>query len=157
MYSISFRNAPKGNLKALRSATNWALERLLGKRIAETVDVRVKFVDNLLSKELTYGDLEDHGDRFYTIRIDNGGSLTRLQVFRTLMHELVHLKQYVKGELHDYCYNINMVRWKRSKIDVMKTDYINQPWEKEAYKMQKILTKQWAQEENYSQFLRKRH
>ena len=50
---------------------------------------------------------------------------------KTLLHELWHIYQHVKGELKD----------KRGKrlwkvIDHSKTDYKNQPWEIEALKMQ---------------------
>lgn len=51
-----------------------------------------------------------------------------------LAHELVHAKQFIKGELHP-----SLQTW--CKEDHSKTPYRRQPWEKEAYKLEKKLVK----------------
>jgi hypothetical protein len=53
---------------------------------------------------------------------------------RTLLHELWHLYQHVKGALRD----------KRGKrywrgIDYTETDYSDQPWEQQAFQMEDVL------------------
>ena len=53
---------------------------------------------------------------------------------RTLLHELWHLYQHVKGSLRD----------KRGKrywrgIDHTETDYSDQPWEQQAFQMEDVL------------------
>ena len=56
-----------------------------------------------------------------------------------LAHELVHAKQFIKGELHPTLY-----KWKKFKKDYAKTPYFKQPWEKEAYLMEdKIFNQFW--------------
>tara|TARA_B110000503_G_scaffold85316_1_gene129716 strand:+ start:805 stop:993 length:189 start_codon:yes stop_codon:yes gene_type:complete len=50
----------------------------------------------------------------------------------TLAHELVHVKQFARGELSD-----NLQYWKGK--DCSDTDYWKQPWEKEARRLQKKL------------------
>lgn len=46
---------------------------------------------------------------------------------KTLAHEMVHLKQYAKGEL-----NIFLNKWHKQKIDTTAIPYEELPWEKEA-------------------------
>jgi hypothetical protein len=54
-----------------------------------------------------------------------------------LAHELVHAKQFIKGELHP-----NLNRWK--SLDYSNTAYSRQPWEKEAYLLEdKLLETYW--------------
>jgi len=159
--TISIRGAPKGTLRAYRSAIRWCLGKLLGKRLADVTTVDVFFIKNLNVKEFVYGDCELDDDNFpprlFKIRIDHGQEITRFQQFKTIFHELVHLKQFSKGELYDYQKQENITRWKRKKIDIIKTDYENLPWEKEAYKLQNELIREWAKETNYYKFIHKRN
>jgi len=62
-----------------------------------------------------------------------GRKLTFMEQMQTLAHELVHVKQYFRNELSygetgDFC-------WKKRNAGGYK--YENQPWEKEAFKMEK--------------------
>ncbi len=49
---------------------------------------------------------------------------------KTLAHELVHVRQYVRNELND-----EMNTWKGRKVDSDAIDYDDQPWEVEANKL----------------------
>ena len=57
---------------------------------------------------------------------------------KTLLHELWHIYQHVKGDLKD---RYGKRCWKG--VDHSKIDYENQPWEKEAVKMEKILYREY--------------
>ena len=58
----------------------------------------------------------------------------RENVIKTVLHEMVHVKQYAKGELKErYKYGHKQL-WKGK--DHSDTDYWDQPWEKEAYELQ---------------------
>ena len=56
-----------------------------------------------------------------------------------VLHELVHVKQQFKGELKE----INGIEkmWK-GEVHI-GIDYLNLPWEKEAYHMQEVLLKEY--------------
>jgi hypothetical protein len=54
------------------------------------------------------------------------------QTLITLAHEVVHLKQYAKGELTDQTTR-NNVRWKKREIDEQTIHYFDLPYEVEAY------------------------
>ena len=61
------------------------------------------------------------------------------EMMLNLAHELVHAKQFIKGELHP-----TLCKWKKFKKDYAKTPYFKQPWEKEAYLMEdKIFNQFW--------------
>lgn len=53
---------------------------------------------------------------------------------QTLAHEMVHLKQFAKGELND-----EHTKWKGNKIDAEAVDYHDLPWEIEASSYEYIL------------------
>ena len=61
------------------------------------------------------------------------------EMMLNLAHELVHAKQFIRGELHPTLY-----KWKKFKKDYAKTPNFKQPWEKEAYLMEdKIFNQFW--------------
>ena len=155
---LSIRNAPKGTLKQLRSAITWMSAHLLGNRLSEVISINVIFKKNLCRNEFILGDCSMDDDSFpprlFTIRVDS--SITRFQQFMTLAHELIHTKQFAKGEMYDYALRPELTRWKRRKINVEKTDYQNLPWEKEAYKLQRSLIISWAKETDNMEFIRKK-
>lgn len=47
----------------------------------------------------------------------------------TIAHEMVHIKQYVKGELNEH-----MSYWRGREIK-KELPYMEQPWEKEAFRL----------------------
>lgn len=52
----------------------------------------------------------------------------------TLAHEMVHVKQFARGELNE-----SLTRWKNKNHE--NTNYWNQPWEKEARRLQHKMVK----------------
>lgn len=63
----------------------------------------------------------------------------------TLCHECVHIKQYISKDYKQL--NGNFIEFKNKIIDCTKTNYLDLPWEQEAYKLEKGLA--YAQK-NYS-------
>lgn len=68
--------------------------------------------------------------RQYEIEISK--SLTGDNFITTVFHEMVHVKQYVRKELFSEC-NFYKTR----------DEYLNLPWEIEAYKTQETLLEEW--------------
>ena len=56
-----------------------------------------------------------------------------IEMMQTLAHEMVHARQFIRGELN----NQGGWAWKGRKADGF--DYENQPWEKEAFRLEKEL------------------
>ena len=54
------------------------------------------------------------------------------QILTWLAHEMVHLKQFVRGELFDY--ETGRVQWKTKSFG--RVHYEDSPWEREAYRLE---------------------
>lgn len=68
--------------------------------------------------------------RYFKIQVDK--RLHFMEMVSTIIHEMVHVKQYVYRELSD---NASAVKWK-SKACSYGMSYEDQPWEKEAFRLQ---------------------
>ena len=62
----------------------------------------------------------------------------------TVLHEMVHVKQYARGELKERYKAGHKQLWKNR--DYTEADYFDQPWEKEAYRMQEVLFKKYLKQ-----------
>ena len=68
-------------------------------------------------------------------RKSNGECLSFLEQMQTLAHEMVHVRQYIRGEL-SYG-SSGEFQWKKRSAGGYK--YENQPWEKEAIGLAEVL------------------
>jgi hypothetical protein len=59
--------------------------------------------------------------------IDN---LTRSEAMLVIAHEIVHIRQYLSSDL---IYENNVLIWKGEEIDADNLDYLDRPWEREAF------------------------
>jgi hypothetical protein len=66
-------------------------------------------------------------------------TLTKKETLLALAHEMVHLKQYAKGELKDIFRPAKMIKWHGDRYLTDGVDYWEQPWEIEAYGREKGL------------------
>lgn len=80
---------------------------------------------------------DNHCSREFQITIDK--TLTEEETLLALAHEMVHLKQYAKGELKDIFRPARMIKWRGERYLTDGVDYWEQPWEIEAYGREKGL------------------
>lgn len=68
------------------------------------------------------------------------------ELMTTVAHELVHVKQYVLGDLDAECFapSAGEVLWRGGELDTTNMDYWDYPWEIEAHGREKGLFIQWA-------------
>ena len=90
-----------------------------------------------------YCSMEDDKKRTFTIEIDK--TLKLRQLIRTIVHELVHVKQFARNEMVDRPIN-GRYRWK-SKTVPQNISYEEMPWEREASRLQEKLTDEFWREE----------
>jgi len=105
------------------------------------LDIMIEMSTDLYEKTRYYGLCEpiEWGQRPREFLIECDISRSFKQVLKTLAHEITHIKQLAKSELYDY-QTSHLIRWKNRKVDQdAYTRYRNIPWEKEAYRMEKIL------------------
>jgi len=103
---------------------HWCVKKLMPRLQKLEVEVAIKD-----TKELE-GYCVQCDDREYEIGIKRG--LPLYDLIATICHEMVHVKQYVRKEMdQDY-------RWKTRTISE-DTDYLELPWEKEAFRLEERL------------------
>ena len=121
-------------------------EVLLGKRMAKNIYLDIKLTNDLKKKEKAYGYCHIIDDslsrpREFMIELDASMKYSFDQILTWLAHEMVHLKQFVRGELFDY--ENGRVQWKSRTFG--RVHYTDQPWEKEAYRLEGYLYKEFAE------------
>ena len=137
--------------RAVGEAVTFYGEVLLGKRMANNVEVFVKLSKDLKKKEQAYGFCHITDDslskpREFMIELDASMKWSFDQILTWLAHEMVHLKQFVRKELWDY--ETGQVQWKSRTYS--RVHYDDQPWEKEAYRLESELYEmfeEWYYEE----------
>ena len=81
-------------------------------------------------------------NREFNLEIEK--TLTEDDFITAICHEMVHVKQFARGETKDV--NLFTKQWKGTDyISAYSTvdEYMTLPWEKEAYEMQEILLKKF--------------
>ena len=128
---LKFYNVPaKIKLDQLKLAANFYAEQLMHKNLIKNLEVRVCFSKN--DGNTTMWEDCNLRPREFTITLEHG--MGYRYTFLTLAHEMVHVKQYAKGELRDYISGgPSMSRWRDEKRDWSGTGYWDLPWEQDAY------------------------
>lgn len=116
---------------------------LLGKRLAKNIKVFLVFeqLPTIINALCQWED-DNHKCRSFVIILNK--KLNKKTTLISLAHEMVHVKQYARGELKDYLRN-NNVKWKNKVFCLDKVEYWSCPWEKEAYKNDKLLYEKFKQ------------
>ena len=139
-----YRNLRVGYHSPTQDAVTFVLNKFCP-RMTERILVQVRGDDRLLEKHNEYAyclyNVNDPAQREFSVVIDN--SLSGHTWIRTLMHELVHVKQYAKGEMMHYERDQSTIKWRQSKINVDKESYWDLPWEIEAHGREEGLTQQF--------------
>ena len=111
-------------------------EYLLGnnKKLYNNIKVTMHF-QKFEKGDLDYAccdwEYDNHRSRDFIITIDS--KLNKKETLLALAHEMVHVKQYAKGEMKDIFRPVRATKWFGEKYDADNMDYWEQPWEIEAY------------------------
>lgn len=104
---------------------------VMGERLAKNLDIEIVFEDQGKMAEGHCHPLDpDRCPRIFEIGINP--NLRRHKMLQCLAHEMVHVKQYARNELSA---ELITAKWqgKVYKITNSFEDYLNYPWEVEAY------------------------
>ena len=120
-----------------RDALLFYAKELLGPRLYKNITVTVSFEDlpNKFNALCNWVD-DNHVCREFFISVNK--KLNKKTLLITLSHEMIHIKQFARGELKDYLRE-DKVRWHGQVFCLKETDYWSSPWEKEAYENDSIL------------------
>lgn len=117
-------------------ATRWLGNKLVGKRLANKLGIEILLIPNLRRKENAYGlcspaDCERY-HREFDIKLDS--KLSQRSILEALCHEMVHVKQYARGELKErIAKSSTTTYWQGNKVLLDTIDYWDRPWEIEAH------------------------
>jgi len=145
----------KGSGKRKRAMVNSIVEYCIGKimpRLEGKLNIDIALIPRLIENEQLAGDCiwEDQSrdrPRNFTIRADSTQSLQSM--LETIAHEMVHVKQYARGELKDLARSPYLCKWKGKKFNFNSTHYYDQPWEIEAHGMERGLFIRWFVESDW--------
>jgi len=123
MNQITVVGSTKKNRIMAHNAVAWYIKNFMPRM--RTLDITV----NLTKLDGAYGYcMEGDTNREFEIEVDK--TLNEFDMAATIIHEMIHVKQYARRELQ---YKGNKTRWKKKwYVDI---DYEDQPWEKEAHRL----------------------
>ena len=148
VYINGYRSHNKALFDAINNAAWYYGLVLLGGRMARHVEVEIKLTKDLKKKEDAYGYCHITDDnlnkpREFMIELDASTKFDVGQILTWLGHEFVHLKQFVRGELFDY--ETGKTQWKSRVYNMANIIHDDQPWEKEAYRLEGVLYEEFAE------------
>ena len=131
---LHIKGSNQYNRKLVYRATWWYAEKLMSNRLMSGLEIDINLRKNLVDKEgcegtATWED-ENHRPKEFTIELDVTYSIRDALI--TLAHEMVHIKQWAKGEMYEYLKS-GLIRFHKTKFDVDNIDYWDYPWEVEAF------------------------
>ena len=147
LYIEGYRSHNKELYHAVSNAALYYGALLLGTRMLNNIYLDIKLTKDLKKKEQAYGFCHIIDDslsrpREFMIELDASMRHPFSQILIWLAHEMVHLKQFVRKELWDY--ESGRVQWKTRSYG--KVHYADQPWEKEAYRLESELYEMFEEE-----------
>jgi hypothetical protein len=132
MPHIEITGQIKGKAKVEQYVESLAKELGIGRMWSKVIFIRFKTKLDNESQGLCWGCKNEGYAEINIARTSNGDVIPYEMLMQTLAHEMVHAKQYIRGEHNGYS-----LSWKGAKPRNYK--YENAPWEKEAYKLEKAL------------------
>lgn len=131
------------------SIAEFSLKKLLPR--TQNLQVTIQLIPNLSAKHGVEGDCLPIDDectppKDFLVRIDS--TLPLRSMLSTVAHELVHVKQFSRGELYDSTVK-DRTRWQGEWLK-RTPDYYDLPWEIEAYGREVGLFVRWAEEKGYA-------
>lgn len=138
--------AKKVSRQQIRESAAFFCDHLLN-RLSKNVVVVIKLKNNLYKRTKCFGfatwtDDDARRDRHREFEIEMESNMGPVFMIRTIAHELVHVKQYARGELVDPCYGTYQ-KWQGAMYNEHLVGYKELPWEKEAMQLEKELYQMW--------------
>jgi len=127
------RKCSKKRHDAIMDAVMFACKQLMP-RVRKPFYINIRPIPKLTETQGVNGDCMDEEDREFTIRIDV--SLPLNEMISTILHEMVHVQQFLSGKLKQP--QPGKAVYKRVDND-WEMDYNDRPWEIEAHTKEKQL------------------
>jgi len=142
----------KDDLKKLRSLATFIVNKFFTKPKQKKLNIQVTFKKGLFDETNQFANCiweDQHYRPFdFTIQIDPNQKIQLL--LNSLAHELVHVKQWAKGEFYQLQRETNVYKFNGQRWNTDKVDYWDTPWEIEAHGRAIGLVVLWARENKLS-------
>jgi len=119
----------------LRYAAQYFLNELIPRK--RILDLSICVIPGFFAETGCFGECWQNDTHLFNIRLES--DLNRKDILTTLAHEMVHVKQFSRREL---CFGCGKDKW-FGKVYPLSTPYSQQPWEKEANRLEKTLYKSY--------------
>ena len=126
---ISIKGGSKTQKKYAKDIIRFCGAKLMSKRLAKSLNIKVHFVKGLLDKYNQAGNCMWEDDSYRP---------------KEFLHEMVHVKQFAKGEMRDLA-GAERVSYNGKRYELDKDDYFERPWEIEAHGRELGLFVRWAE------------
>ena len=143
---ISIKGGSKTQKKYAKDIIRFCGAKLMSKRLAKSLNIKVHFVKGLLDKYNQAGNCmwEDDSYRPKEFLLEIDADLKLRRVLQSVCHEMVHVKQFAKGEMRDLA-GAERVSYNGKRYELDKDDYFERPWEIEAHGRELGLFVRWAE------------
>lgn len=141
MNSVEVYGGKVKEREVIEATVAWCLKKMMPRM--RTLDIEVIILPEKNMKNAMGYCVHGETNREFELIIQKGLSLYNL--ISTVCHEMVHVKQYSRGELRSN--KFGKMKWK-AKIISDETSYMDLPWEKEAFKKEHKLAIQCFEEIN---------
>lgn len=125
----------------LHNATVYFARKLSGFR-KKRIKILIKVVAGLQSIEHCRGMAHRNTPLSFEIRLDS--KLKPISLIKCLSHELIHVQQWLTGQMEDLFASRFSVRWGKRKYYPSHLAYDRHPWEIQAHKFEKDLYNSWV-------------
>ena len=128
--------------KKYLTAIDYFASALLSSQLKPHIIVTIKFNNKLPVLGFTEVDGYNSKGKPREFILELKSKQSEKELLKTLAHEMTHVAQYAYGKLNE---KGNM--WLSRKLDYDSVPYHKRPWEKEAFKMEKKLYKEFVNEQ----------
>ena len=134
------------NLRELaHSLVDYCADKMFSDNLRNKLVLDIEFSKTLYKEDGILGEIDfedsNHKPKEFTMTVDT--TVSKRRILETIAHEMVHMKQYAKGELVDLS-RCGSIRWQDRLID-SETNYWDLPWEIEAHGRELGLFIRWAE------------
>jgi hypothetical protein len=154
---VSVRNARDRMLVyLLKLAAESFAKNLMSPQLSKNISIKIIVRDKLDAGGFCDYEIDRDGNpREFTIELLR--TRKKINMFKVLAHEMVHVKQHAKGEAKDkFKKDKYITLWFGEKYDD-DTSYWDQPWEIEAYGLENSLVAKFLVEHDQFKNLRQKH
>ena len=146
--TLHISGATKEQLKTIRTTMSWTLKHFISEVGLNRIIINIQLCEFSNPKNHGYCTWADRHIKPREFLMEVQKALNGNALIHALIHECIHINQFYKGHLSQDL-RTNEFRWK-GKVVPQITDsydeYLNFPWEREAYRLQKKLYKKFVHE-----------